>query len=147
MQIFKFGPLVRVVNRKGEEHEAGKFGLHIQCSWRLVNNTEIVFGKGDLYDPHDESIPLGDFDYNKRKSRLDVRQREWFATHRDNPLCVVSAVGDAYGGFRIELERRFLLEAFPSASLQKDENEHWRFTGHRPDHSHFVITGSGEYDA
>ncbi len=143
MQIFEFGPRRRIVNRRGEEVEVGQFSLHVQCGWRMVDCSKILFASRDINYPADENISIDDFDWDKHDSVLDVAQRSWFAQQRDIPLHVVSVRGDVYGGFRIELEREFALEAFPCNSKRGEYSEHWRLFGHRPDDVHFVVTGYG----
>lgn len=143
MQIFEFGPLRKRINRKGEEVESGELKLHIQCRWRMVDRTRILFARDDLLRPADESISLDDFDWDKQESKLDVVNRAWFAEHHTKPLCVISASGDDYGGFRLALEENVALEVFPCDSNRGEYSEHWRLLGHRKDGSHFVIDGNG----
>jgi hypothetical protein len=143
MQVFEFGPMKKFVNRKGEEVEGGDLKLHVQCRWRMVDGTRILFGRDDLLRPANERIPLDDFDWDKDDSILDVVQREWFVQHRKAPMHVVSATGDDYGGCRIDLEDSVSLEVFPCDSDRGEYSEHWRLLGHRSDGSHFVITGCG----
>jgi len=143
MQMFEFGPRSRNLNRKGEEVETGQFHLHIQCRWRMVDPSRILFGSGDLNYSADENLSLDDFDWDKHKSVLDVRHRAWFAQQCGIPVHVVNVSGDIYGGFRIELESGFALETFPCDSDRGEDSEYWRLFGHRPDGSHFVVTGCG----
>ena len=146
MQIFEFGPQHAYVNRCGEQVEGSDLRLHVQCRWRIVDEARILFGSDDLLRPANPEIPLGDFDWDKDASVLDVVQRKWFAGHRQTPLHVVSATGNAYGGFRIGLKKGVLLEGFPCDSDRSEYSEHWRLLGHRPDGSHFVICGYGVED-
>jgi len=143
MQIFEFGPRRRVVNRQGQEIEVSQFALHVQCRWRMLHRSKILFGGDDLDYPADETMSLDDFDWDTHESALDVKRRRWFAEHYDLPVHVVSVSGDDCGGFRIMLERGFALEAFPCDSRRGEYSEHWRLLGHRPDDSHFVVTGYG----
>ncbi len=143
MQIFEFGTRHLILNRKGEEIEVGDINLHVQCRWRMTDGTRIIFGRDDLNSPADATIPIEEFDWDKQLSVLDVMQKQWFKDHRDQPLKVVDACGDAYGGFRIALEGGFNLEAFPCDSCTDEYSQHWRLFGHRADGSHFVVTGYG----
>ena len=74
---------------------------------------------------------------------LDVTQRQWFERHRDVLPKVLDVRGDVYGGFQVELEGGFVLEAFPCDSARGEYSEHWRLLGHRADGPHFVVTGYG----
>ena len=146
MQIFEFGPRRTYLNREGEEVEGSDLRLHVQCRWRLVEATGILFGRDDLLRPADDSISPDDFDWDEQESVLDVAQRDWFASYRAEPLHVVAAVGDVYGGFRITLEQDVVLEAFPCDSDRGEYSEHWRLLDDRNEGSHFVITGYGVED-
>ena len=146
MQIFEFGPRHKFVNRKGEQVVASDLRLHVQCRWRIVDAAGILFGRDDLLRPVDKSISFVDFDWDKDESVLDVVQRKWFAEHRTAPLHVASATGDIYGGFRIRLQQDVVLEAFPCDCDRGEYSEHWRLLGHRPDGSHFVVSGCGVED-
>ncbi len=143
MQIFGFGPARKCMNRLGQEVEIAVLRLHVQCRWRIVDGTRILFGRDDLLRPADKGVPLNEFDWDKDKSVLDVARRDWFDSHRSTPPRVVHVEGDAYGGCRIQLEKGMALELFPCDSSRGEYSEHWRFFGHRPDGSHFVVTGDG----
>ncbi|MCC6126248.1 MAG: hypothetical protein IT426_14920 [Pirellulales bacterium] len=143
MQIFEFGSRHRKLNRMGEEIEVSDFRLHVQCRWRMTDAKSIIFGRDDLNYPADDSILLEEFDWDKQPSVLDMRQKQWFEEHRAQPLKVVYAHGDVYGGFRIALEGDFALEAFSCDSRKDEYSEHWRLLGHRTDGAHFVVTGHG----
>ncbi len=141
MQIFEFGARRPIINRKGEEVEVGEVRLHVQCRWRLGDGKQILFGRDDLNYPADDKIPLEDFDWDQEKSVLDVKQRAWFRQNNAEPPNVVEVHGDLYGGFQIQLEGGFTLEALPCDSRLDDEL--WRLIGHHGDQSHFVVTGNG----
>jgi hypothetical protein len=143
MQIFEFGPPRKYLNRKGEELEGANLKLHVQCRWRMVDATRILFGRDDLLRPANAGIAIEDFDWDEDESPLDVLPCEWFAEHRNPPVHVVQATGDIYGGCRIELEEGFLLQLFPCDSRRSEYSEHWRFFRQMGDQSHFVITGDG----
>ena len=146
MQGFDFGPKHQRVDRKGEEVEVSDLAIHVQCRWRVVDATQILFGRDDLLRPADETISLDDFDWDKDESVLDAVRRKWFAKHITAPLHVVDATGDTYGGFRITLEQDVVIEAFPCDSRRGEYSEHWRLFGHRSDGSHFVVSGYGIED-
>jgi hypothetical protein len=148
MAIFDFGPMRRIVNRAGVPVSVADLHLHLQCPWRFIDPARILFGRDDLRRPADDSIPADAFDPNRHDTALDAARRRWFDDHRPSPPVVTAARGDPYGGFRIEIAGGFALEAFPCNSKRGEYSEHWRLLGHRPDASHFVITGDGvEADA
>jgi hypothetical protein len=143
MQIFEFGPRLRIVNRKGEDVETSDVCLHVQCRWRLVDVETIIFGSDDINYPADESVSLDEFDWDKHQSVLDAVQRQWFNQQRGSPLKVEDVRGDAYGGFKLEFEGGVALEAFPCDSRRSEYSEQWRIFGHRVNRSHFVVTSFG----
>lgn len=150
MAIFEFGPRREFINRNGDQVDTSDIRLHIQGRWRFVDAERILFARDDiLYPPAypaDDSVSLDDFDWDKEDSILDIKRRAWFEQYRADLPRVVSALGDKYGGFRIELERGFALECFPCDSLTGAHSEQWRLLGHRADESHFVVTGGGMED-
>jgi hypothetical protein len=75
MQIFEFGQAEKIPNRKGNEVEVAPIRLHIQCRWRVVDETRILFGRDDILRPLNPDIPAEDFDWDKDESVLDVTQR------------------------------------------------------------------------
>lgn len=143
MQIFEFGPPKKYVNRKRVEVAGSDLRLHVQCRWRMVDGSCILFARDDLLRPANEDIPMDGFDYDTDDSVLDVVQRQWFEDHRAAPLKVVHVAGDQYGGCRIELEDGLVLELFPCDSDRGEYSEHWRLLDDRGDGSHFVVTGYG----
>jgi hypothetical protein len=143
MQVFEFGPAKKHLNRRGEEVEGRDVRLHVQCRWRLVDGSRILFARDDLLRPANDDVPIDEFDWDKDDSALDVAQRKWFEDHRAASLKVAQVAGDAYGGCRIQLEGGLTLELFPCDSNRGEYSERWRLLGHRPDGSHFVVTGYG----
>jgi len=143
MQVFEFGPVMKDLNRKGEEIEGSDVRLHVQCRWRMVDGSLILFGRDGLLRPANKDIPIDGFDWDKDASVLDVVQRKWFDNHCAAPVKVVRVAEDQYGGCRIDLENRFSLALFPCNSDRGEYSEHWHFLGHRTDASHFVVTAYG----
>jgi hypothetical protein len=135
MQIFGFGQRV-------QPHEPVPIRLHVQCRWRFVDQQRIIFARDDINAPADETIDPEEFDWDREESLLDAKSKEWFA-ERSSRIKVIRAAGDVYGGFRIDFEKGFALEAMPCDSNFGEYSEHWRIFGHRGDESHFVITGYG----
>jgi hypothetical protein len=143
MAVVEFGPRHRIVNRKGDAIDVSDLRLHLQCRWRFTDSSDILFGSDDLYRPADEGVSHDDFDWDKQDSVLDVKWRTWILRNRGREPRVIRCIGDAYGGFRIELEGGVILEAFPCNSRRGECSEHWRLIGHRIDGAHFVVTGYG----
>jgi hypothetical protein len=143
MAIFEFGPPKKFLNRKGVEIEGSDLRLHVQCRWRMVDGSRILFTGDDLLRPANEEIPIDEFDWDKDDSVLDVVRRKWIEDHRAAQLKVVHVAGDQYGGCKIELVDGLVLELFPCDSDRGEYSEHWRLLDDRRDGSHFVVTGYG----
>ena len=143
MEMFDFGRRHRLFNRRGEEVEVGENALHIQCPWRIMGLEGLVVGSGDRYYPADEESDWEQFDDEKDLARLEARMNAWIEEHRAGPLKVERVDADRLGGFRIFLEGGFVLEAFPSDSLQGEYSEHWRLLRPSAAGGHFVVTGYG----
>jgi hypothetical protein len=143
MQVFEFGPAKKYRNRKGDEVEGSDLKLHVQCPWRMVDGSQILFARDDLLRAANQDIPIDEFDWDKDDSVLDIVQRQWFEDHRAAPLKVVHVAGDQYGGCQIRLEGGMLLELFPCDSDRGEYSEHWRLLDDRRDSYHFVVTGYG----
>jgi hypothetical protein len=58
-------------------------------------------------------------------------------------LLVERVEADALGGFRLILQRGFVLEAFPANSLRGEYSERWRLFQCSTEGRHFVVTGYG----
>jgi hypothetical protein len=142
-QIFQFGYFRRTVNRMGNVVEIGDMLLHVQCRWRLVDGSRILFGCDDMNRPAEEDISIDDFDWDKHASVLDGKLGYWLEQHRETLPKVVDVSGDAYGAFRVMIEGGFVLEAFPCDSEWIEYSEHWRLLGHRPDRSQFIVSADG----
>jgi hypothetical protein len=141
MQIFSFGQLITSHNRKGEQIEIETFALHVQCQWRFTAQGRILFGRHDLWLPADERIALDEFDYDKQPSRLDITQRQVFASLMNVGATVTAAGATQYGGFSIEIGGVSTLEAWPSGSA--DKSELWRLFRNEEESQHFVVKANG----
>ena len=139
MSMFAFGERRSRLNRKGAEVEVGDYALHIQCPWRIVGPDDIVVGSEDRMCLEDES---SDWETFKGPSRCEARIGVWLTEYAAAPLRVERVEGDWVGGFKLLLERGFVLEAFPADSVRGVYSEYWRLF--RPgEKSHFVVTAHG----
>jgi len=141
METFTFGQRVTRLNMKGEAVEVGEYALHIQCPWRIVGPNGLIVGSEDRKYPEDENADWTEFD-SEGPSRCEARVKEWLEEYLEAPLKVERVEADRIGGFKVSLQRDFLLEAFPSHSLRGEYSEHWRFFQPSKE-GHFVITGHG----
>jgi hypothetical protein len=147
LQVFKFGKQIpsisRATNRRPVEAVViGEYALHAQCPWRIVQGVAISVASGDLYyaagdDPYKDHE---EFDWDEQPSRRDERISTLFTAWADNPPIVESVEADRVGSLHISLTQRYILDVFPSNSL---EGEHWRLLPNSPKRDHFVVTGRG----
>jgi hypothetical protein len=135
-----FGQETTVTSSSGGTKTVGSWAIHIQCPWRIVNQHGIFTGSGDLWEPP----VLGDdgrdelFDANKDTRRFDVQIKR-FLSDAQGALVKKIAV-DVSGGFRLFLERSYVIEVFPICS---QEIECWRLFQPASSENHFVVTGVG----
>ena len=140
MEMFTFGERRKRLNQQEEEIEVGEYALHVQCPWRIVGPHLIAIGSEDRNYPEDEKSDWNDFDPDADRTLCEARMAAWLHEHARAPLKVERVEADRTGGFRLFLERGFVLEAFPANTLRGEEFEHWRlFQSSQKDH--FVVTG------
>lgn len=139
MQMFQLGILKPKKSPRGEIQEVGDYALHLQCPWRIRGSQGLIVGSGDLYYPKGDfhDIPA-DFDWQK-ENRRDERLNALLARCAE-PLVVERVSADDVGGFVLEMNRGFRLEAFPSDSSR---DEYCRLFRPGELDSHFVVTGCG----
>ena len=140
MECLQFGQQ-KVVDKKEELMEIGAMGLHVQCSWRIVNQESILIGSLDVYEPKDEKATYQeDFDWQAGNLR-DATLQRLIAT---SALVVEAIAADAYGGVDITFSNQIKLQLFPAYSKVNEYTEHWRVLDNRPESNrHIVVSGSG----
>jgi hypothetical protein len=140
MQMFQLGDLLHMKSLRGEAREVGEYALHLQCTWRIRGPEGIVVGSADLYRPKGDSDDTPeDFDWQKG-NRRDERLAALFTKSAEMPLRVEKVSADDIGGFILDMNRGFRLEAFPAYS---SPNEFRRLFRPRDLGTHFVVTGRG----
>jgi hypothetical protein len=147
LQVFKFGEQIPSMTRATKQRPAkpvviGEYTLHLQCPWHISQGATIVVGSGDLYyaagdDPYKDHE---DFDWDEQPSRRDERIAALVAAWANDPPVVESVESDMVGSLHISLTQQYVLDVFPSDSL---EGEHWRLLPNSPKRDHFVVTGRG----
>jgi hypothetical protein len=142
MECLKFGHLLET-NNAGQQIEIGEFALHLQCPWRFTNNTKILVGSFDLYEPADENAEYDeDFDWDKSNVNLrDVKLQQLIETQN---LSVISIIADNFGGFDLTFNNNIKLSVFPADSKISEYSELWRLLNNKSTNKeHFVISGHG----
>ncbi len=140
MECLKFGEQ-QVVSTNGELWEVGEFGIHLQCSWRFVDEEKILIGSQDVYEPEDENAEYDeDFDWEAGNLR-DIKMRKLIDT---NKLVVETTTADNYGGAEIRFSNKVKLQLFPAYSKIDDYCEYWRLLDNRVESKkHIIVSGTG----
>jgi hypothetical protein len=145
-ESFHFGERRLLEDRKrGGIREVGSYALHIQCSWRIVSQQEVLVGWHDKFypkgaNPFDEPP---DFDWDRvGVNRCDQRVEELLDLFTANPLTVESVASDIFGDIQIIFTNRYRLQTFHDDTLGY-ERELWRVFRPGDDSSHFVVTSGG----
>ena len=136
MECLKFG--FKTNNRN---QNIGEFGLHIQTEWRIINETEILVGSSDLFEPNSENHPEKEFDFESG----NLRDEKLKNVLRLNNLIVSEILTDKIGGLNIKFENKTELQIIPTNSINSEYNEFWRLIDNRkPESKHIVsrITGT-----
>jgi hypothetical protein len=123
----------------------GEYALHIQCPWRLENETGIVTGSGDLYRPFDEKRELdNDFDWEHHDNLQDHQLRQVLNGYDERTgqiinstshLVATSVEADLTGGFWLKLSGGYRLAVFPTGT----RDEAWRIFRPGSEENHFVV--------
>jgi hypothetical protein len=126
------------------------FAMHLQCTWRITSDKELLVGSLDLYQSADDSEFDEGFNWDRPGSNL--RDRRLDDLLKSHELVVQSAAADSFGGFKIRFKNGFTLETFIAESRQDEFSEHWRLIDNRGEKSkHFVLSCStlkdGQYNA
>ena len=142
MECLKFGHLLSTL-KNGKEVNIGEFGLHIQCAWRITNETEIIVGSLDCYEQIDEFAEYNEnFNWDTVGGNLrDVRLDKILS---ENKLIVKSIEVDSFGGFNMAFENGMNLTVFTNSSLKNQYNELWRLMNNTDkSKNHFVVNVTG----
>ena len=135
MECLKFG-----FKTNNENQNIGEFGLHIQCNWRIVNETNILVGSDDLFEPNSENKSETDFDYEDGNLR-DEKLGNLISL---NDLIISRVYEDGIGGLNIRFTDQIELQIIPTNSSESEYNEFWRLIDNRGVESkHIVARVSG----
>jgi hypothetical protein len=141
MQVFQFGRVMTVHDRRGAEREVGEYALHVQCAWRILGPKGIFVGSRDVYTP--ASSYKGNLDQHEwdrpGANRRDELVAELLQEHAISPLVVERIRGSGVGDLRIVFSDGYRLEVFPDSS---NDAEQWRFFPTSGGREHLVATGA-----
>jgi len=133
----EFGPRRDVVDHRGETREVGEYALHVQCSWRVLDEDQLVTGSADIYRPRPGWTGEGDFDWDVQgANRFDGRAGKLTAHLADEPVVVTSVDVTEWGDLVISLSHGFRVDVLRTGSVQE---EGWRFFRPYRDDDHVVV--------
>ena len=101
-ECIKFGILYGVVDRSGIERQIGKFGIHLQCPWRITQGDILLVGSDDVVEQPDETAEYDEFfDWDVQMGNLrDVRMANFLNSGK---YIVESVDSDDFGGFELSV--------------------------------------------
>ncbi len=141
MACFQFGQRRNVRNFRGDEAQVGEYALHLQCSWRIVKQDQIIVAAFDVFRPREGHETEDGLDFNwEAGNLLDDRIRVFFEND-SRQYTVEDVQAGRAGALRLILEGEFSFEICPCNSQEK--LEHWRLFEPRSDRDHLVVTGTG----
>ena len=120
------------------EHEIEYlYSVHIHSSWRLLKDSQIIFGQSALFskmsgfrwcdDNNDETIDT--FSFTSISEELNE-------TFDANSIRVINIEANDLGDLKILMENGFCLEIFVDSI---GDTESWRFFKNDDDSEHFVV--------
>lgn len=138
MECFKFGELTKV-----GKNIYGKYALHIQCPWRIVNSKKILIASDDLFEqPGDLTEYDPDFEWDMPNGN-DRDQKLKLFFEKNTPKVKKTELSQ-FGDLIIIFENEMELILFPSLSKQSEYSEFWRiFESNNEDSKHFVYSAMG----
>ena len=130
----QFGQLKRVKTYKGSFKEVGKYALHIQCPWRLINSeSKIIIGSGDIFIPKDKNLNDDTF-IDEFNALFDV-----IAKDIPDKIIVNKVEADETGSVKIKFKNAWELLILVDTSYNDEYYENWRFFEPGTQKDHFVI--------
>lgn len=133
----QFGDLQKVTTRAGLEGSVGEWALHLQCPWRIMEESTVVLASSDFYYDADsgETHNWGPDDvsvFDRNAERLNAR----LESHDIDVLEIRTTAG---GAFEIQLSEKLSLSVMPVNSQIGPKIESWRIFKPSSLDSHFVF--------
>ena len=143
MLTFQLGEPRVNTSPMGRLREVGEYALHVQCPWRMTEDTRLIVGSGDLFTPAMPDADRTTFKWDVAGANWwDYQLREFMSKHA--PIRVESIAGDPFGGFRLICSAGVAFEVFPNTSaVPHDDSEYWRLLQPGESTKHFVVGATG----
>lgn len=126
MLCLGFGKRIVTNNYVMEEKlEVCEYRLHIQCSWRVINDLkkQILFGNYDIFEPKQDDEYYENFNWDKKNNNLfDQKSESWIKYGKD--ILVTEIEVNELNDLRIYFSNGDVLETFIAGT---NNNECWRF--------------------
>ncbi|MDR1700318.1 MAG: hypothetical protein LBR68_03925 [Lachnoclostridium sp.] len=123
----------------GKVSEKSTLALHLQCSWRIVNNIKrkILVASHDLFEPNTSIDLTENFNWDVQGGNLfDERSKKWLK--ESSPIYVTDLKLSIFGDLSLAFSNNDMLEVFVDKSSNK---ECWRFFELKTDNAHLVVSG------
>ena len=141
MGDFGFGEDVLFTNFRGETRLVSKYGLHLQCAFRLVDSKNILLANLDMYTNNSKTEWTEDFAWDICGANYYDEQTEKLMIEVSKKNIIVTKIeANLYGDLKIEFSNGWILDVFVNES---SDEECWRFLKMDNDSPHLVITGKG----
>ncbi|MCP4410329.1 MAG: hypothetical protein GY807_21800 [Gammaproteobacteria bacterium] len=141
MLMMHFGSPRLVEDRRGKQKTVGEWALHVQTNWRIIRDSQILFGQADmLYRASDlewrDDDVLGG-------SRFDERAKALNGALPESETIVQDVTCDIFGGLRLTFRDGLAFEVFPDMSSDFPDYELWRLFGPGREDQHYVFEATG----
>lgn len=135
-----FGDLFRRKNSRGTELTVATYSLHVQCPFRISDETTILVGSNDLFTPSNNNDIAVDLAV-QNSSLFDLKICELDKYLKGH--CVTSVTINKFGDLEVQLSNIRIT----MLSTTSTDDELWRFFETNAGKAHLVATGSGfEFD-
>jgi hypothetical protein len=140
----EFGQRRRVRDYRGKWRTVGEWALHLQCSWRIGGPQGLIVASDDRYWPAgDPDDPPKKWKWDTGPNRFDERVKRLLPQTAEGFGIVQKVRADRFGGLQIVLTNSLIIQVFPSDTLDREYDEHWRFFQPKRKSKHFVVTNRG----
>jgi hypothetical protein len=140
MECLKFG-ILYISDFKNIKRQVGKFGLHLQCPWRITKDNTLLVGSDDLVEQSEETAEYDEnFDWDVQGGNLRDVKLELFLS--SGKYLVKSVEVDDFGGFELTFNDNVKLTVFPTLSSKSTYSEYWRLLDNRSENKEHFAVGS-----
>jgi hypothetical protein len=130
MEVFMFGPDVTFTPRHLPSRVVPRFGIHVQCAWRIVHQHRVVVGSADYFEVTNPD-PAGDDPIARRSKFLQA----FFAQTKRS---IASATATDVGDLAVAFSDGTTLDVFVDSA--SGDNECYRLT--EIEGPHVIVTGA-----